>query len=147
MKRLFIITMVLFSVGLQGQTKDEVAKEVNDTTLYFYGSFELASGLNVLTETDTLTVDKANLVSTTAALRAMNQTRLLKFAMAQMGEKRLNLKNPNAPVVQIFTTREEMDETLNTLLYTKKNSIYRLVDFKFNKDVELGKGPGNPIIK
>jgi|GEM_PF-3278710 len=147
MKRLFIITMVLFSVGLQGQTKDEVAKEVNDTTLYFYGSFELASGLNVLTETDTLTVDKANLVSTTAALRAMNQTRLLKFAMAQMGEKRLSLKNPNTPVVQIFTNKEEMEETLNTVLYTNKNSIYRLVDFKFNKDVDLGKGPGNPIIK
>lgn len=147
MKKLILLLLVLVSFSLQAQDKKSQKEVKNDTTLYFYGNFELASGLQVLTEMDTLSVDKSQVISTSAALRARNQRQLLKYTMTQMAEPSLNLKNSNAPLILIFLTKEEMEENLNTLLNTNKNSIYRLMDFKFNKDVELKKGPGNPVIK
>ncbi|WP_286744359.1 hypothetical protein [Roseivirga sp. UBA1976] len=141
--RLTIITVLFcLSVAVQAQTKNPA-----DTTVYFFGNFELKSGLQVLTDTDSLVVSKKMLVSNLSAVQATNKQLLLRVAKEQLGAKAMRLKNPNtSKLIHFFATKPEMEEAVRQLKFSNENSLYYLRDFEFIKEVGL-QGPGNPVIK
>lgn len=144
MRSCFII--VLLSVSLESMSQSKVDTK-GDTTLYFYGNFEIENGLQVLTDTDSVTIPKANVISSLSGLRVMNTQLMLRVAKAQMGVETLRLKNPSQTnLVRFYGTDLEMQEALNLLKRSYKNSLYYLRDFEFYKDVK-SQGPDNPIIK
>lgn len=143
-----MVVFLLFSLApVFGQSVSKTENEKSDSTVYFYANLPLKNGLFVLSDSDSLVVNKRQVVSELASFRAANITTLLKTAKAQIGSKDMVLKNPdNSRLILIFGSEAELNESLNSLKTTNRNSLYYLRDFKFKKQPTL-LGPGNPVIK
>ena len=132
---LVVVCMILFPVISFGQNGQKMPKEVKgDTSLYFYGSLKLNSGLQLLTSIDSIKTSKENLKKYLFNLNSTNAVRLLNAGKVETGKKDLKANvNKYTNILSISPTLEEAKVAMDKFLNANKGSVLSLINFKFNK--------------
>lgn len=140
-----VLLIVAFSAYAQSNAEAKKVKAKADSAVFFFAGFELESGLYVMSEPDSTMFNKKNFEIQAKMLEFKNKPQIMRLTAASLDFTRIPLKDNRAPIMFFFKDEEELNTAMNRLKYEFDNSIYYLMDFKFDKALEIG--PGNPQVR
>lgn len=132
MKKLLIFCSILMTANLMAQNQGVTHK--SDSTIYFYATMKLSSGMHVVTKMDSIFGDSEKVEQLLVSINESNKSRILGYARKELGNERLSAKlGRGANVLVSKSTKSELRLELDKLLRTYEGKVYTLIDFQFNK--------------
>ncbi|WP_420388054.1 hypothetical protein [Roseivirga sp.] len=133
MKRLFVVLLMLgLSVNLMAQNKP--VKQKGDSTVYFYGTMKLSSGMHVMTKIDSISTESEKVEQLLLTINESNKARVLGFARTELGNNRLSANiNKKTNILEVKPTLRELKAAMDEFLRVNDGKVYTLMQFMFNK--------------
>lgn len=136
MRRLVIYFMLVMSFNVYAQ-KDKTKKTEADSTVYYFATLKLSSGLHVLTSIDTLIAEAEKIDQKLLAINELNKPRLLKYAQSELGEPDLTAEiGVQTNVLEVQPTMKLIRSELDRFINIHEGKVYNLLRFKFTKPRE-----------
>lgn len=133
MRKLLFISLV-FGVSINLMAQKKGVNQKGDSTIYFYGTMKLSSGMHVVTKMDSVTAGSDKVVQMLVSINESNKSRILGFARKELGNERLSAKlGKGSNVLVSKGTKNELRLELDKLLRTYDGKVYTLMEFQFTK--------------
>ena len=108
----------------------------SDSTVFFYASMVMSNDLLIISEIDSITVDKKNVKKEIGYLNTVNKDKLLKYASNQYKSR---LRQKNRRLNQILTTGKSiaaLKAEQQKSIRDHSGSVLSLPEFRFTKNVK-----------
>ncbi len=133
MRWIVCVAFALCMMSAQAQ-KIEAKDNVNDSTVYYFATLKLNSGLYVVTPIDTLKAKADQVKNKLIEINELNKPRLLKYSMQELGDKDLTAEiGSNVNILEIQPTVPLLRSELDKFISMNDGKVYNLLRFKFAK--------------
>lgn len=130
----FLIVLTLFGLSFSLSAQKGAAKQKSDSTVYFYATLKLSSGMNVITTVDSITASPKEVKQQLVTINENNKPRVLEFARTELGNNRLSATlNKSKNILEVQPSLRELNIALNEFLRMNDGKVYSLRQFTFSK--------------
>ena len=136
MRNIICLILLLCTFNVFSQKNAEKEKKA-DSTVYYFATMKLSSGMHVLTDVDTLKAQAEKVREKLLAINELNKPRLLKYAQTELGEADITADiAQTANILEVHPTMELIRSEMDKFINMHEGKVYNLLRFKFAKPRE-----------